>query len=104
MTGSDRLVADVFWLLLLAASASAQDLDPRAYAKVLAALPYSWLSATGDVGAASRQVDRSGLSDMRFRLSVLLAGAPAMTAQQFATSARRPIVGASLTVVAPTGQ
>jgi hypothetical protein len=41
---------------------------------------------------------------MRLRLSVLVAGAPAMTPQQFAKSARRPIVGASLTVGAPTGQ
>jgi hypothetical protein len=157
VTRSHGLVAGVLWLLLLSAPAGAQDLDPRAYAKVpvgftaviegfsfstggvltdptlpvenvhakvwtpslsiarsfglagrtaqvLAALPYSWLSATGDVGASSQQVDRSGFSDMRFRLSVLLAGAPAMTAQQFATSARKPIVGASLTVVAPTGQ
>jgi len=157
MTRSHRLVAGAIWLLLVASSAAAQDLDPRAYAKVpvgftaviegfsfstggvltdptlpvenvhadvwtpslgiarsfglagrtaqvLAALPYSWLSATGSVGEASQQVDRAGLSDMRFRLSVLLAGAPAMTPQQFATSARRPIIATSLTVVAPTGQ
>ena len=41
---------------------------------------------------------------MRLRLSVLLAGAPAMTPQQFAKSPRRPIVGTSLTLAIPTGQ
>ncbi len=73
-------------------------------AQGLAALPYSWAHVTGDVGEQAQHIDRSGLSDMRLRLSVLLAGAPAMTPQQFAKSPRRPIVGASLTVAAPTGQ
>jgi len=41
---------------------------------------------------------------MRLRLSVLIAGAPAMTLQQLAKSPRKPIIGASLTVSAPTGQ
>jgi hypothetical protein len=59
---------------------------------------------TGDVGEQSRRIDRSGLADMRLRLSVLVAGAPAMTMQQFAVARRRPIVGTSLTVSAPTGQ
>jgi len=152
-----RLATGALWLLLSGAAASAQDLDPRAYAKVpvgitltitgfsfssggvvtdptlpaenvhadvatpsfgvahsfglfgrtaqaLAVLPYSWAHVTGDVGEQTLQVDRSGLSDIRLRLSVLLAGAPAMTLQQFAKSPRRPIVGASLTVAAPTGQ
>lgn len=73
-------------------------------AQGLAALPYSWAHVKGEVGEQARSIDRSGLSDMRLRLSVLLAGAPAMTPQQFAKSPRRPIVGASLTVAAPTGQ
>ncbi len=73
-------------------------------AQSLAALPYSWAHVTGDLAEQARSVDRSGLSDMRLRLSVLLAGAPAMTPQQFATSPHRPIIGASLTVAAPTGQ
>jgi hypothetical protein len=73
-------------------------------AQGLAALPYSWARVTGDVGEQARRIERSGLSDTRLRLSVLLAGAPAMTPQQFAAARRRPIVGASLTVGAPTGQ
>lgn len=157
MTRSHRLMAGAIWALLVPGSAVAQDLDPRAYAKVpvgftaviegfsystggvltdptlpvenvhaevwtpslgiatsfglagrtaqvLAALPYSWLTATGNVREASQLVERSGLSDMRFRLSVLLTGAPAMTPRQFAVSPRRPIVGTSVTAVAPTGQ
>lgn len=147
----------VFLLLIVAKPAVAQDLDPRAYAKVpvdftvatagfsvssggvvtdptlpvanvhanvwtpsvgvvqtfglfgrtaqaLVALPYSWAQVTGDIAEQAQHVDRSGLSDMRVRLSVLLAGAPAMTPQQLAKSPRLPIVGASLTVAAPTGQ
>ena len=73
-------------------------------AQALAALPYSWATVTGDVADQAQRVERSGLSDMRLRVSVLLAGAPAMTPQQFAKSARKPILGASLMVSAPTGQ
>ena len=73
-------------------------------AQGLAALPYSWATVTGDVAEQAPRINRSGLSDMRLRLSVLLAGAPAMAPQQFATAQRRPIVGASLTVGTPTGQ
>jgi hypothetical protein len=157
MVSARRFAAIVLGLLLLGASASAQDLDPRAYAKVpvgftfavagfgysrggvvtdptlpvqnvradvetpslgvghsfglfgrtaqaLVALPYSWARVSGDVGEQAQHINRSGLADVRLRLSVLLAGAPAMTLQEFAKSPRRPIVGTSLTVVAPTGQ
>ena len=149
--------AIVIGALLAAGPAFAQDLDPRAYAKVpinstvaitgfafssgsvltdptlpvqnvhanvstpsvgvarsfsllgktaqaLAALPYSWAEMTGDIGEEAARVTRSGLSDMRLRLSVLLAGAPAMTLQQMMKSPRKPIIGASLLVTAPTGQ
>ena len=41
---------------------------------------------------------------MRFRLSVLVRGAPALSVAEFAKAPRRTILGASLTVVAPTGQ
>ncbi len=136
------LETGVLWLLI-ATSAGAQDLDPRAYAQAptgltiaiagvgfssggvltdptltvenvhadvltpslgvaqsfslfgrttqgLAALPYSWAHVTGDVSEQVQQVNRSGLSDIRLRLSVLLSGAPAMTPQQFAKAVRRP--------------
>lgn len=72
--------------------------------QALAALPYSWAEATGEINEQSARATRSGLSDMRLRLSVLLAGAPARTLQQLAKAPRKPVIGTSLTVMAPTGQ
>jgi hypothetical protein len=39
-------------------------------AQALAALPYSSADATGDVAEQTQHISRSGLSDMRLRLSV----------------------------------
>ena len=144
-------------LLLLAAPLSAQDLDPRAYAKVpvnstflvtgfalshggvvsdptlpvtdinatvetpslgiarsfslfgktaqaFGAVPYSWAQVSGKLLGDARSITRAGLSDMRFRLSVLVRGAPAATVAEIAKAPRRTILGTSLTVAAPTGQ
>lgn len=153
-----RLCVAVVPVLLLAASAAAQDLDPRAYARApinstvaisgfafstggvvtdpsapvqnidaqvataslgvarvfnlfgktaqaLAALPYAWADVTGDVAEQAQRAPRSGLGDMRLRLSVLLAGAPSKTmAELVKDPTRRRVIGASLTVSAPTGQ
>ena len=51
-------------------------------------------------------VDYSGTGDLAATLSVNLMGAPAMNAEEFAELRRnpRPILGASLKVVAPTGR
>ena len=73
-------------------------------AQAMAALPYTWGDVSGSVGTQAGHITRSGLSDMRLRVSVLLAGAPAMTLQEYIKSPRKPILGASLTVSAPTGQ
>jgi hypothetical protein len=73
-------------------------------AQALAALPYSWAEVTGQINEQAARTTRSGLSDMRLRLSVLVAGAPAMTLQQLAKASRKPLVGLSLTATAPTGQ
>jgi len=73
-------------------------------AQTLVALPYSWAQASGTVTGESRSVNRSGLADMRVRVSVLLRGAPAATAAEISRAARRTIVGMSLNVVVPTGQ
>ncbi len=156
--GCFRLAAaGVLSLALLAAPASAQDLDPRAYANVpinatflvtgfalshggvvtdptlpvtdidatvetpsiglahsfslfgktaqaFGALPYSGAQASGKVLGDAMSISRAGLSDMRFRMSVLVRGAPAATPLEFAKAPRRTIVGLSLTVSAPTGQ
>ncbi len=73
-------------------------------AQAFAALPYSWAQVSGKVLEEQSSVSRAGLSDMRLRLSVLLRGAPALTLVQLAKAPRRTVLGASLTVSAPTGQ
>jgi len=67
-------------------------------------LPYSWAQVSGKVVGEDSSITRSGLGDTRFRLSVLLLGAPAATLQEFAKSSPQTVLGASLTVIAPTGQ
>jgi hypothetical protein len=66
--------------------------------------PYAWGTASGDVGAVVRSVDRSGLGDSSFQLSVNLIGAPAMSPAEFANRTPQTTVGASLLVTMPTGQ
>jgi hypothetical protein len=51
-----------------------------------------------------RQAYRSGLLDVTLRMSVNLKGGPAMAAPEFAKWKQKVLLGASLTVVAPTGQ
>ena len=73
-------------------------------ALVTAAIPYSWGDVSGTVGEEARAITRSGLADARLKLSINLAGNPAMRAREFAKAPRRTIVGTSLTVTAPSGQ
>lgn len=73
-------------------------------ALVTAAVPYAVGRVTGKVGGDAREATRSGLSDVRVKLSVNLAGNDAMGAREFARAPRHPIVGTSLTLVAPSGQ
>jgi hypothetical protein len=73
-------------------------------AQAFGALPYSWAQVSGTVLEEARSVTRAGLSDTRLRLSVLVHGAPASSVLEIAKAPRRTILGASLTVVAPTGQ
>ena len=68
------------------------------------ALPYSWAQASGKVFGDDSSTTRSGLGDTRFRISTLLFGAPAATREEFAKSSPQTVFGASLTVIAPTGQ
>ena len=58
----------------------------------------------GLVGGSERTTGRSGLTDLRLKLSVNLVGPSAMTREQFVKAPRRTVFGASLTVQAPTGQ
>ena len=73
-------------------------------AQAFGAMPYSWADVSGKVFEEARSVSRAGLSDMQFRFSVLVRGAPAVSAGEFARAPRRTILGTSLTVIAPTGE
>ena len=69
-----------------------------------AALPYAWGDITGKVAEVEGAISRSGLSDARFKLSMNLAGNPAMRVREFVKAPRKTILGTSLTVLAPSGQ
>jgi hypothetical protein len=59
---------------------------------------------TGRVSEDAQTIYRNGLTDSRLKLSVNLAGNPAMRARAFSKAPRKTIVGTSLTVTAPTGE
>ena len=67
-------------------------------------VPYSGLSAHGLVAGQPREREISGLGDPRFRVSMNLLGAPALTVKEFAGYKQDLIVGVSLQVSAPLGQ
>jgi len=73
-------------------------------ANINVVLPYGVGTFQGDVEGQGRQLYRSGLLDSVYRLSVNLKGGPAMEAAEFAKWKQKTILGASLKVVAPTGQ
>ena len=72
--------------------------------QAFAALPYSWAQISGKVFGGDSSVTRSGLGDMRFRISTLLFGAPAVKREEFAKSSPQTVLGASITMIVPTGQ
>jgi len=67
-------------------------------------LPYVWGTIDGDVFEDRRSVYRSGLADLRMRLTTNILGGPALSAREFAARPPRTTMGASLVVLAPTGQ
>ena len=73
-------------------------------ANITAFLPYGVGTFQGSVLGTQRQIYRSGLLDLSVRFSVNLKGGPAMAAPQFVKWKQKLLLGASLTVVAPTGQ
>jgi hypothetical protein len=73
-------------------------------ANLTASLPYAVGTFSGEVLGQGKSIYRSGLLDFSFRFSVNLFGGPAMQLQQFAGWKQKTILGASLKVVAPTGQ
>jgi hypothetical protein len=66
--------------------------------------PYVLGNVTGKVFEAQREVTRSGGADFRMRLSTNLIGGPALTPEEFAKRKPTSTLGASVTVVVPTGQ
>ena len=74
-------------------------------ANVTAVLPYGVGDFEGKVAGAERSAHRSGLLDPVVRFTVNLLGGPAMSLEQVrATPPSRRLLGASLRIVAPTGQ
>ena len=67
-------------------------------------VPASSFAAQGFLNGQPREREMSGLGDPRFRVSVNLFGAPALSAKDFASYRQDLIVGVSLQVSAPLGQ
>ena len=73
-------------------------------ANIAASLPYAVGNFQGQFQQEQRSVYRSGLVDFGVRFSVNLMGGPAMPPEKFAKWKQKVLLGASLRVVAPTGQ
>ena len=73
-------------------------------ANVVAALPYGVGTFSGSVLGTNKSIYRSGLVDFTARFSVNLMGGPALEPQEFVKWKQKRILGASLKIVAPTGQ
>lgn len=67
-------------------------------------VPTSSFSAQGIVNGQPAERQMSGFGDPRFRVSVNLFGAPALSAKDFASYQQDLIVGVSMQVSAPLGQ
>jgi len=74
-------------------------------ANFLFELPYTWGSTVGEINGAPQRRELSGIGDVAVTLSVNFMGAPSMTPADFQNLRRNPhqILGASLKVLAPTG-
>lgn len=73
-------------------------------ANVTASLPYAVGNFSAQFNGMPEAVRRSGLYDAQFRFSVNLKGGPSMDVRQFMAWKQKLLVGASVTVSAPTGQ
>jgi hypothetical protein len=73
-------------------------------ANVNGALPYGVGNFQGSVLGTQQQTYRSGLLGTSVRFSVNLKGGPAMPVKEFAHWKQTSLFGASLKIIAPTGQ
>jgi hypothetical protein len=67
-------------------------------------MPYARGDVSGEVFEAQREVYRAGIGDARMRFAINLYGNPPLTPAEFAQRAPGLAVGASLSMIAPTGQ
>jgi hypothetical protein len=73
-------------------------------ARVLAVLPYVWGSISADINGERQSRALNGLIDPRIKFSIALAGAQALTPEEFARTPRTTVIGASLSVMPPLGR
>ena len=73
-------------------------------ANVAVLLPYIWGTARGTVFEDQVMVRRSGGGDLRVRFSTLLKGGEALSVREFAQRKPSTIIGASVSIVVPSGQ
>jgi len=73
-------------------------------ANVAVLFPYLWGTAQGTVFEDQVKVRRSGGGDLRVRFSTLFKGGKALGPREFAQRKPGTIIGASVSVVVPTGQ
>lgn len=72
--------------------------------QIFAALPYAWAQVSANYKGSNESRTRSGLGDMRMRISILLLGARPVKVKEFAKKTPEFILGTSLMIYAPTGQ
>jgi hypothetical protein len=74
-------------------------------ANLLLELPYSWGTTKGLVGEAPARRDFAGMNDAGITVAVNLLGGPSMSPAEFQElrANPRPILGASLKLVPPSG-
>lgn len=73
-------------------------------ASVAVLFPYLWGTARGTVFEDQIAVRRSGGGDIRLRFSTLLKGGESRSVEEFAQRTPSTIIGASVSIVVPTGQ
>jgi len=122
-TGSNALIASYLWntgAIEFDPSIPIQDASGRFSAYVLSyyhsygflgrssnivlSAPYVSGTLQGTVAGSRAQVSPSGNADARIRISMNLYGGPAMNLKDFRSWHEKRLIGASLTVVLPSGQ
>jgi hypothetical protein len=73
-------------------------------ANITGSLPYAVGTFSGKVFGNDKSICRSGLVDFSARFSINLIGGPAMPPVEFVKWRQKTILGASLKLIAPTGQ